>query len=96
MSKWRKAAKVDTNQIEIVATLRKMGFTVAPGHDDILVGDSKNTYWFELKDMDTWKKNGGLKAHALKDSQVALLQNWKGHYAVVWTLEQILNDMGVK
>ena len=95
MSKYRRAAKIDSNQRDIVAALRKMGFTVAVGHDDILVGDDDQTYWFEIKDMDTWKKNGGVKAGTFKDSQVNLLKNWKGHYKVIWTLEQALTDMGV-
>jgi hypothetical protein len=36
MSKWRRAAKVDEAQAEIVAFLRAMpGVTVEPGHDDV-------------------------------------------------------------
>ena len=96
MSKWRKAAKIDSNQPEIVAALRRMGYTVAVAHDDILVGGKGKTYWFEIKEMSTWKKNGGLKAGTFKDSQKQLLKEWGGHYAVIWTLEQALSEMGVK
>jgi hemin uptake protein HemP len=84
MSRWRRAAKIDDNQREIVAALRRIpGVTVQVGHDDILVGHRGATYWFEIKRTD--------RTEALKDSQRALLANWKGHYQIVSTLEEILD-----
>ena len=97
MSKHRQSAKIDRNQNSIIETLRKMGYSVAPGHDDIMVGVSGEygelTLWFEIKDMETWLKCGCLKAGTIKPSQVALIQNWKGHYCICWTFDQILNEI---
>ena len=84
MSKYRRAAKVDSNQSQIVRDLRKAGFSVELNHDDILVGHQGKTYWFELK--------AGPKSR-LKDSQKKLLAEWKGHYAIVWTTEMILEEI---
>lgn len=95
MSKYRQAAKIDQNQPEIVKALRKMGYTVQTGMDDILVGAKGRTFWFEIKDPDkTVKQNGEYKAGAIKDSQIKLLAEWQGHYAVVHSLEEILDEIG--
>jgi len=94
LSKYRQAAKVDNNQTEIVKNLRKLGYTVVKGHDDILVGDQGVTYWYELKQEDAIsKKTGQVRPSEIKPSQRDLRDNWKGHYEIVWTVEQILNDI---
>jgi len=84
MSKYRRAAKVDANQPDIVKELRKLGYSVDVGHDDILVGHNGKTYWFEIKTHE--------KA-PIKDSQHKLIKEWKGHYAIVWTTEMILKEI---
>ncbi len=84
MSKFRRAAKVDANQPAIVDELRKRGYSVEVGHDDILVGRNGRTYWYEIKTDE--------KA-AVKDTQIKLQENFKGHYAIVWTIEMILEDI---
>jgi hypothetical protein len=72
------------------------GVTVKTGVDDILVGRCGVNYLIEIKNPDTAvKKLGGLKAGALRKSQVDLQNEWKGHYVVAWTLEQILDEIGV-
>ena len=98
--KQRYAAKIDNNQREIVEALRKRGFSVALGHDDILVGHRGRTYWFEIKDPKklfcadgvTWRKG------VVSEAQSRLRSTWRGHYAIVWELDQILeiikNDAG--
>ncbi len=94
--KHRLAAKVDDNQAEIVSQLRSLpGVSVEPGHDDILVGYRGITYWFEIKRPEELKKDGALKAGTLKDSQVKLLNEFAGHYAVVWDIDQILAELGI-
>lgn len=93
MSKYRQAARIDENQPEIVRQLRQMGFTVQTGMDDILVGARGKTFWFEIKTPDQVKKSGGYKAGALKDSQKKLQREWRGHYKVVHSLEQILDEI---
>ena len=82
-----RANRIDQNQPEIVKALRKIpGVTVELGMDDILVGYQGKTYWYEIK--------VGEKS-AVKPSQVKLLENWKGHYKIVWNLEMILEDIGM-
>jgi len=96
MSKYRQAAKVDKCQEEIVKRLRSIpGITVAPGHDDLLIGRNGRTYWIELKNPDVIKKSGGFKSGALKNSQIDLVNNWQGHYKICWTIEQILYEIGL-
>lgn len=81
--------KTDANQTEIVSQLRDIpGVSVETDHDDILVGYKGQTFWFELK---TKKPS----ASALRESQKKLLANYKGHYEVVWTLDQILKSISI-
>lgn len=93
MAKYRQAARIDENQPEIVDKLRRMGFSVQTGMDDILVGSKGKTFWFEIKTPDQVKKSGGYKAGALKDSQKKLLSEWRGHYKIVHSIEQILEEI---
>tara|TARA_R110002126_G_scaffold1757_9_gene10591 strand:- start:1801 stop:2067 length:267 start_codon:yes stop_codon:yes gene_type:complete len=87
MSKSRWAAKVDANQPGIVKALRKIpGVMVEVGMDDILVGYKYRTFWYEIKASE--------KA-AIKPHQKELREMWPGHYKIVWTLEMILDDMGI-
>jgi len=80
-----RANKVDANQSSIVAELRKLGISVELSHDDILVGYKNQTFWFEIK--------RGPRAE-IKPSQTKLLNEWKGHYKIVWTTQMILTDIG--
>ena len=97
VSKYRYAAKVDKNQPAIVKALRKIpGVTVQVGHDDILVGHRGETYWIEIKEPDAVsKRTGEIKPSAIKESQHKLLNEWSGHYAVCWNLDQILTEIGI-
>lgn len=84
MSKFRRAAKIDANQNAIRYELEALGYSVVPGHDDILVGHNGKTYWFEIK--------AGPKSR-VKKSQNKLLAEYKGHYAIVWSTEMILEEL---
>ena len=84
MSKFRQAARIDANQPAIVKELREKGYSVQVGMDDIVVGYEGRTYWYEIKT--------GPKAK-IKDSQLKLLDEWKGHYKIVWSVEMIINDI---
>ncbi|KKK84038.1 hypothetical protein LCGC14_2787400, partial [marine sediment metagenome] len=45
--------KIDSNQREIVKSLRKIpGITVELNHHDFLLGYKGKTYWFEIKNSD--------------------------------------------
>jgi hypothetical protein len=98
LSKWRRAAKIDANQPAIVKALRNIpGVTVQTGMDDLLVGYNGFTYWFELKEPEkVSKKTGELLESAIKPSQIKLRDTWKGHYRIVWSLDQILAELGLK
>ena len=85
MSKYRQAARIDANQPEIVKALREKGISVQTGMDDLLVGYNGETYWFEIKT--------GPRA-TIKPSQYKLLDEWKGHYEIVWNVKMILNSIG--
>ena len=90
--KWSK--KIDSNQNYIVDQLRKVpGVTVHVGVDDIFVGRQGKNFWFELKNPDAFKKNGKIKKGALKPSQIKLHDGWRGHYSIVSTLEEIVNEI---
>ena len=98
MSKYRRKAKVDSNQVQIVEDLRKLGFSVQPGHDDILVGRAGKTYWFELKNPECRSKKTGeiLQSAKKKDSQIKLEQEWRGHYKLVTSLDEILVEIDIR
>ena len=95
MSKWRRAAKVDANQPDIVTALRKMpGVSVEVGHDDILVGYKGRTYWFEIKsEASVSKSTGEILESAKKTGQRYLEREWPGHYRIVSTLGEILEEL---
>lgn len=89
MYKYRKDAKTDSNQKEIVKDLRKMGYTVATDHDDILVGYQGRTFWYELKGSEAASKRNTATGKAQRE----LAKTWRGHYKIVWSLEMILEDI---
>jgi len=97
MSKYRRAAKIDSNQPEIVEALRKInGVTVELNHDDILVGYNDFTYWFEIKTPESVSKITGLILEsAKKESQMKLEREWRGHYRIVSNIDEILSDIGL-
>jgi len=86
LSKFVRHKKVDKNQPEIVKKLRDLGISVYLDVDDILVGYKGLNYWYEIKVSE--------KAE-IKPSQHKLLAEWKGHYKIVWSLEMILEDLGI-
>ena len=97
MSKYRRAAKIDNNQNQIVKDLEKLGYSVSPGHDDILVGYKGHTFWYEIKALDAISNITNLpRPSEIKPSQVKLLADFKGHYKIVWTTQQIIDDIKLR
>ncbi len=80
----RRADKIDMNQTSIVKELRSKGYSVALGHDDILVGYRGKTFWYEIKK--------GPRSE-IKESQYKLLDNYKGHYMLIWSAQMAINDI---
>ena len=89
--------KTDNNQKAIVAELRKIpGVSVITDHDDILVGYKGKTYWFEIKNPDEVTKSGKIrrnKSGGTQERQEKLRDTWTGHYKIVSTLKEILDEI---
>lgn len=87
----RRAAKVDSNQTEIVAAFRKFGCSVLPLHTvgggcpDLAVGKCRKTALVEIKD--------GSKppsARALTKDEQKFHDEWKGSLFVVENLGDVI------
>ena len=91
----RRAAKVDANQTEIVKALRQVGASVqslaatGKGVPDLLVGFRGKNLLLEVKDGDKVKS-----ARKLTADQVEWHQGWRGHVAVVESVEQAIKILG--
>jgi hypothetical protein len=89
--------RIDSNQPDIVKALRAIpGVTVELDRDDIEVGYKGVNYWFEIKEPGkVSKRTGEVIPSALKPSQVRLRAEWKGHYSIVWSIDQIKKEIGL-
>ena len=85
------AAKVDTNQAEIVSALRQVGASVlvlsrvGQGCPDLAVGIRGKTFFMEIKTV----------RGALTPAEDEFMHLWRGHYAIVRTPEEALRAIGV-
>ena len=92
----RRKARVDDNQAEIVAALRKVGCSVlclhqiGKGAPDIAVGIGGKNYFFELKDGKKVKSD-----RKLTDDELEFHAAWRGQIAVVCSAEEVLKAIGV-
>lgn len=92
MSMYRRDYNTDSNQKDIVKALRKIpGVMVKTGMDDILVGYKGVNYWIEIKVSEAAAKQKSKTTQKQKE----LDESWAGHYLVAWTLDQILEDIGL-
>ena len=96
MSLARRAKKIDKNQSGIVGYLRGLpGVSVELGHDDIIVGYNLMSYWFEIKSENAVsKRTGQVLESAKKKNQKRLQQTFTGHYSIVSTAIEILDEIG--
>lgn len=82
--------KVDANQKEIVKALRDKGMSVlimsslGKGAPDIAVGAKGMTFFFEIKDGKKCKS-----AKKLTECEQLFFDNWKGHVAIIESLEDV-------
>lgn len=100
----RHAAKVDTNQPEIVRALRKVGCSVQSlsavgrGCPDLLVGRAGAAYLLEVKD-DGHRRNRDPHASEIEQQltpmQLDWHRTWRGHVAVVHSAEEALKAVGL-
>jgi len=94
---FRRAAKVDDNQGEIVKLFRKLGWTVLiisqlKNCCDIIVSKNGRTVAVEIKD--------GAKPPSqrkLSDGEIKFRDNWQGEYSLVICNDDVINmDKGLK
>ena len=86
---FRRAAKVDDNQSEVVAYFRKTGWTVLiisqlKNCCDIFVSKNGRTVAIEIKDG---KKPPS--ARKLSDGEIKFKEEWQGEYALIESIEDI-------
>jgi len=83
--------RADTGQQEIVKALRKLGYSVITGMDDLLIGHNGKNYWIELKRKESRsKRTGEILESFIKPGQKELLETYRGQYAIVCSLDEIL------
>ena len=84
----RRAAKRDANEREIIDALLAAGCDVIQCDEiDLLVGRAGMTFALEVKQPD--------KRNDLRDTQIRLIRDWRGHYAVVTTPDEALRAVGL-
>jgi hypothetical protein len=92
----RKRAKIDANQAEIVAVLRRAGCTVQSlatignGCPDILVGHRRANYLFEIKDIAQVPSK-----KKLTEDEWVWQRGWKGSVETIYSAEQALRVLGL-
>lgn len=87
---FRRAAKVDANQREIVEVFRGLGWYVLiisqlKNCCDIIVSKNKQTIAIEIKDG-----SKPLSAQKLSDGEIKFMDEWKGEYAIVNCVEDVI------
>lgn len=87
---FRRAAKVDANQGEIVKSFRKMGWSVLiisqlKNCCDIIVSKSGRTIAVEIKDG-----SKPLSKQRLSDGEEKFRSGWQGEYAIITSVDDIL------
>lgn len=88
----RRRARVDANQKEIVAKLRKFGCSILHTHQlgkgapDIIIGYNNLNYLIEIKDGSKTKSQ-----QKLTPDELEFQSNWKGAYFVCNSYEQIIS-----
>ena len=87
----RTAAKVDSNQREIVSALRQIGASVqilsmvGKGCPDILVGFRRNNFLFEIKDS-----NKPPSKRKLTPDERQWHDDWRGQVTTISTVDQVI------
>jgi len=87
---FRRAAKVDDNQGEVVALFRKLGWTVLiisqlKNCADIIVSKNGRTVTIEIKDG-----NKPPSSRRLSEGEVKFRDAWQGEYALVICNEDVI------
>jgi Holliday junction resolvase len=88
---FRRAARVDANQSEIVKVFRKLGWYVLiisqlKNCCDLIVSKNGRTIAIEVKDGSKPKSQ-----QKLSDGEVKFMNEWQGEYMIVNSVEQVMN-----
>ena len=93
----RRAARVDANQVTIVAGFRGLGASVAathgagvPGFPDLVIGYRGVTCLVEVKDPDKPPS-----ARRLTEDQVKFHADWRGSISIVQTLDDVIELLAI-
>jgi len=92
----RRRAKIDANQAEIIAALRRVGASVIDlaavggGCPDIQAGYKGINYNIEIKNGRAQKSD-----RVLTPAQVAFHRDWRGQICVVETVDEALAAIGI-
>jgi hypothetical protein len=91
----RYARRVDANQQEIIEKLLQVpGITVERNHNDILIGYlCLLTFWYEIKSERAINKAGQVRETEIKRSQKRIRSEFSGHYRIVSSYNEIIDDM---
>lgn len=92
----RRAARIDSNQVEIVQTLRALGASVAHTHTvkgfvDVVVGYRGRSVLVEIKDS-----NKPPSARKLTPMEAEFHKSWKGALVIIESkqqCEQLIKDL---
>lgn len=88
----RRAAKIDSNQHEIIDVFKRYGFSVLMLHQlghgcpDILIGKHKQNTLVEIKDGNKSKSK-----RKLTEDQQVFHETWKGSVYVVESIQQAID-----
>lgn len=97
----RRAARVDPNQGAIVTALRSVGATVQPLHTvgdgcpDLVVGWRGANFLLEVKEQPGVKGGSSKKGQRLNEDQERWHREWRGQRAVVRTIDDAFDAIGV-
>lgn len=88
----RRASKVDSNQPDIVAAFRRLGYSVAHTHmigrgfPDIVIGKHNRNFLVEIKD-------GRLppSKRKLTPDELEFHESWRGQIVIIESIEDVLN-----
>lgn len=99
MSRRHRTTRRDANHNEIVAALKVMGCTVVDlaavggGAPDVLCGYHGHNVLLEIKNPA--RKTKGDNAAKTMKKQAEFRAAWRGHVAVVFTVDEALREVGV-
>lgn len=95
----RRATRRDPHESAIVDALRRAGCTVsswgADGAPDLVVGHHGRTYLLEVKSPAGPRGGKSQNGQTLTSAQQKWHRDWRGHVAIVTSIDEALRAVGV-